>query len=72
MTQLTIIYEQGDCGWWIATIPEIPGTFSQGKSRCSAKRNVISAANELMSARRKAAIKMRTTASVVERVRLTV
>jgi len=31
--ELTIIFAKGDSGWWVATIPEVPGAFSQGKTR---------------------------------------
>ena len=29
--RVTIVYEQGDDGWIIASIPEVPGTHSQGQ-----------------------------------------
>lgn len=31
--QLTIVYQDGDDGWIIASIPEVPGAISQGRSR---------------------------------------
>lgn len=31
--QLAVIYEQGGDGWIIATIPDVPGTMSQGPRR---------------------------------------
>ena len=70
INNLTIIYEMGESGWWIASIPEIPGAFSQGKTRDSAKKNVIDAANELMLARRKAALKGHPKNADVENLRL--
>ena len=54
---LTIIYEQGADGWWIATIPEIPGAFSQGRTKDEARENVLDALEELMAARRELALK---------------
>lgn len=63
---LTIIYEKGEDGYWIATIPEIPGAFSQGKTQAEARENVIDAMTELMEARRDLAIQERGTGSSVE------
>jgi predicted RNase H-like HicB family nuclease len=50
--ELTIIYERGEQGWWIATIPEVPGAFSQGRTKEEARANVLDALTELMAARR--------------------
>ena len=50
--QMTIIYEVGKDGWWIATIPEVPGAFSQGRTKEEARENVLDALHELMEARR--------------------
>jgi predicted RNase H-like HicB family nuclease len=50
--EITIILEEGDDGMWIATIPEVPGAFSQGSIKALARENVISAMEELMAARR--------------------
>jgi predicted RNase H-like HicB family nuclease len=41
--QLTIVYEDGEDGWIIASVPEIPGTHSQGRTRDEAKANVLDA-----------------------------
>jgi predicted RNase H-like HicB family nuclease len=46
---LTIVYEQGDEGWVIASIPEIAGVFSQGKTREDARANVIDALRLMLS-----------------------
>jgi predicted RNase H-like HicB family nuclease len=40
---LTIVYEDAEDGWIVATIPEIPGVFSQGRTRDEARSNVIDA-----------------------------
>ena len=48
---MTIIFERGDKGWWVATIPEVPGAFSQGKTKEAARANVLDAMRELMEAR---------------------
>ena len=49
--ELTIIFELGRDGWWIATIPDVPGAFSQGKTKEEARANVLDAMAELMAAR---------------------
>ena len=41
--RLTIVYEDGGDGWIVASIPEVPGTHSQGRSREEARENVIDA-----------------------------
>lgn len=55
--EVTSIFEPGEDSWWIATIPEIPGAFSQGKTRDEARENVMDAAAELMSERRAQAMR---------------
>ena len=41
--RLTIVFEQGEDGFVVASIPEVPGTVSQGKTRAEARANVIEA-----------------------------
>jgi predicted RNase H-like HicB family nuclease len=41
--QLTIVYEDAGNGWIMASIPQVPGTRSQGRSREEARANVIDA-----------------------------
>ena len=66
--ELTIIFELGQDGWWIATIPEVPGAFSQGRTKEEARANVLDAMAELMAARRELALKERAPQSEVETV----
>ena len=40
---VTIVYEQGDDGWIVASIPEVLGAHSQGQTREEARTNVIEA-----------------------------
>jgi predicted RNase H-like HicB family nuclease len=40
---LTIVYEPGEDGWIVASIPEVAGVFSQGRTREEARANVIDA-----------------------------
>ncbi len=41
--RLTIVFEQGEDGLVVASIPEVPGTVSQGRTRAEARANVIDA-----------------------------
>jgi predicted RNase H-like HicB family nuclease len=50
MTQplrLTIDYEDGEGGWIVASIREVPGAASQGRTRGEARAMVIDALREL-------------------------
>ncbi len=40
---LTIVYEPSEEGWILASIPEVPGAMSQGRTREEARANVIDA-----------------------------
>ena len=46
---LTIVYEPGEEGWILATIPEVRGVFSQGRTREEARANVIDALRLMLS-----------------------
>ena len=41
--QLTIRYEDAGDGWVLATVLEVPGAISQGRTRAEARANVIDA-----------------------------
>lgn len=47
--ELTIVYDNGDDGWVIASIPEVAGVFSQGRTRAEARENVIDALRLMLS-----------------------
>jgi predicted RNase H-like HicB family nuclease len=47
--ELTIVYESGDDGWVIASIPEVRGVHSQGRTRGEARANVIDALRLMLS-----------------------
>jgi len=49
--RLTIEYEPGDDGWVIASIPEVPGAHSQGRTREEARTNVIEALRGILELR---------------------
>jgi predicted RNase H-like HicB family nuclease len=38
---LTILYEQGEDGWTVASIPAVPGVLSQGRTQAEARDNVL-------------------------------
>lgn len=40
---MTICFEPGEDGWVIASVPEVPGTHSQGRTREEARANVLDA-----------------------------
>jgi predicted RNase H-like HicB family nuclease len=48
---VTIVYEPGEDGWIIASIPEVPGANSQGRTREEARANVIDALRGILELR---------------------
>jgi predicted RNase H-like HicB family nuclease len=46
---LTIVYEPGEEGWVIASIPGVSGVFSRGRTREEARANVIEALRLMLS-----------------------
>jgi predicted RNase H-like HicB family nuclease len=40
---LTIVYEDGEDGWIVASVPAVPGVLSQGRDRAEARENVLDA-----------------------------
>jgi predicted RNase H-like HicB family nuclease len=49
--RLTIVYETGDDGWIVASVPEVPGALSQGRTRDEARVNVIDALRGILELR---------------------
>jgi predicted RNase H-like HicB family nuclease len=49
--RLTIVYEPGEDGWVVASIPEVPGAHSQGQTREEARANVIDALRGILELR---------------------
>jgi len=45
---MTILYEDGEDGWIVASVPEVPGTHSQGRTREEARANVIDALETML------------------------
>jgi predicted RNase H-like HicB family nuclease len=48
---LTIVYEDGEDGWIVASVPEVPGVHSQGRTREEARANVIDALHGILELR---------------------
>jgi predicted RNase H-like HicB family nuclease len=46
---LTIVYEDGEEGFTLATIPAVPGVLSQGRTREEARENVHDALSLMLS-----------------------
>jgi predicted RNase H-like HicB family nuclease len=49
--RVTIVYEEGEDGWIVASIPEVPGALSQGRTRDEARANVIDALRGILELR---------------------
>lgn len=47
--QFTITYEDGEDGWLVAQVREVPGAISQGQTREEARENVIDALRLMLS-----------------------
>ena len=47
---VTIVFEPGEEGW-VASIPEVPGAHSQGRTREEARANVIDALRGILELR---------------------
>ena len=48
---LTIVFEPDEDGWVVASIPEVPGANSQGRTREEARENVIDALHGILELR---------------------
>ena len=48
---LTIVYEQDEDGLIVASVPEVPGAHSQGRSQEEARDNVLDALRGLLELR---------------------
>jgi predicted RNase H-like HicB family nuclease len=49
--RVTIVFEDGEEGWIVASIPEVPGALSQGRTREEARANVIDALRGILELR---------------------
>lgn len=49
---LTTIYEHTRDGWWVVSVPEIPGAVSQGRTREEAREMIQDAIRMLLEVRR--------------------
>ncbi len=49
--RLTIVFEPDEDGWIVASVPEVPGALSQGRTRDEARENVIDALHGILELR---------------------
>jgi predicted RNase H-like HicB family nuclease len=49
--RLTIVFEPDEDGWIVASVPEVPGALSQGRTREEARENVIDALHGILELR---------------------
>jgi predicted RNase H-like HicB family nuclease len=49
--RVTIVFEEGEDGWVVASIPEVPGANSQGRTRDEARANVSDALRGILELR---------------------
>ena len=40
MRSYTVTYERGENGWWVATVPSVPGCHTQGRTIAEARRRI--------------------------------
>lgn len=40
MKSYIVTYERGENGWWVATVPSIPGCHTQGRTIAEARRRI--------------------------------
>jgi predicted RNase H-like HicB family nuclease/DNA-binding Xre family transcriptional regulator len=52
MEKLTAIYEHTEDGWWVVSVPEIPGAHSQGRTLEEAREMIKDAIRLLLEVRR--------------------
>ena len=52
MEKLTAIYEHTEDGWWVVSVPEIPGAHSQGRTLEEAREMIKDAIRLLLKVRR--------------------
>ena len=52
MEKLTAIYERTEDGWWVVSVPEIPGAHSQGRTLEEAREMIKDAIRLLLEVRR--------------------
>ncbi len=52
MQNFTAIYEHTEDGWWVVSVPEIPGAHSQGRTLEEAREMIQDAVRLLLEVRR--------------------
>ena len=54
--EFTVVFEFGSDGWWTASIAEVPGVVSQGRTKDEAREMVVDALLEMLAYRKEKAI----------------
>jgi predicted RNase H-like HicB family nuclease len=52
MQKLTAVFEHTEDGWWVVSVPEIPGAHSQGRTLEEAREMIKDAVRLLLEVRR--------------------
>lgn len=52
MQNLTAVFEHTEDGWWVVSVPEIPGAHSQGRTLEEAREMIKDAVRLLLEVRR--------------------
>ena len=66
----TLVLEPIEDGWWLASIPEVPGAISQGATQDEARAMAIDAMAEGLAAGRERALREKSANALVETLRL--
>lgn len=66
--KITIVIEPAEEGGYTAYIPEVPGAISEGETVEEAREMVLDALHELTAYRREAALRVKSSAALIERV----
>jgi predicted RNase H-like HicB family nuclease len=57
MQDFAIVIDRGESDWWIATVGEVPGALSQGKTPREAYEKPLDPMSELIAARHERSLK---------------
>ena len=69
-TAFTLVLEPIEDGWWLASVPEVPGAISQGATQEEARIMVLDAMHEVLAASRERALREKSADALVETLRL--
>ena len=64
--EYTVVYQPIEDGWFMATVPELPGAVTEGATLDEARANIKDAVELLLQSYREAAIRQAPAEAVVE------